>query len=66
MKEVEVRYRRSPIHPFLDDGKGLVERLAHAGIVGPLSGKDQSKRRHGQILGAEEEALLRQGTRRLG
>src|SRR4030065_57953 len=59
VKEVEVRCSRSPIHPFLDDGKGLVERLAHAGIVGSLSGKDQSERRHRRSPGGGEKALRR-------
>jgi hypothetical protein len=66
VKKVVVRCSRCPIQPFPDDGKGLVERLAHAGIVGSLPGKDQGERRHGRILGVDEEALLRQGTRRLG
>ena len=66
VQEVEVRCRCRPIHPLLDDGKGLVEIPPHSSIVCPLSGKYKSERRHWQILGAYEDPLLRQGPQRLG
>ena len=57
-KQIKIRRRCRPIHPLLDDGKSLVKFLAHAGVVGSLSGKNQSERCHAQILGADEDSLL--------
>ena len=33
VKEVEVRCRGSPVHPFLNDGEGLVEIFCHSCIL---------------------------------
>ena len=66
VQKVEVRGGGSPVHPFLDDGEGLVELPPHAGIVRPLPGKYQGEGQRWLIFRAQEDPLARPRLQRLG